>query len=282
MKSLLPLLLAAVMAVSALAQTHAASNFTVHLKDGRNLVATAVSRSGSNIRVTVSLGPAGMSQMGFPIANVTSIDFPESPVLKSAAGLLAQGKAAAALAILNPVVAEQAGFQEVPGNYWAKAANLKLQALVALGKLAEAEAMAAAVGQKEGPEQTLQARLQIARGWAKAGNTTKAAVVFDEVIAKSTRPATLAQAWVSKGEGQLEAKDFDGALLSFLRVPIFYSDQATIMPAALLGSARAYAGVGDSSRERETLQQLTTEYAQSPEAATAKDMLKHLGGGTSS
>lgn len=288
MKPLPLLLLSAALLVSVRAQTPvpasaapAGSNI-VHLKDGRNLASTDLQRSGSNIMVTVSLGPAGKSQMSIPLANVTSVEFAEPAGIRKASEALFQGRAAAAFGIIAPVVAQQAAFRDIPGNYWARAATIQLSALVELGKLSEAETLAAAIAAKEGPEQTLEARLQIALGWARAGDTAKAAKVFDEVVAKSTRPATLAKAWVSKGTGQLEAKSYDEALLSFLRVPIFYSDQKSVMPAALLGSARAYAGLGDVGHEREVLEQLTSQFPNSPEASTAKTMLQHLGGGKSS
>jgi TolA-binding protein len=285
MKSLLPLLLAATLLASARAQTPvpasaapAGSNI-VHLKDGRNLVSTELKRSGANIMVTVSLGPAGKSQMSIPLANVASIEFAEPAGIKTASELLAQGKAAPALGIIAAVVAQQAALRDIPGNYWARAATVQLAALVALGRLAEAEVLAAAIGSKEGPEQTLDARLQIALGWAKSGDYSKAGAVFDDVIAKSTRPATLARAWVSKGQGQLAAKSYEEALLSFLRVPIFYSDQKAAMPAALLGSAQAYVGLGDVGHEREALEQLISQYPNSPEATAAKPMLERLGAG---
>jgi TolA-binding protein len=288
MKSFLLILLSAALLVSARAQTPApasaapAGSNVVHLKDGRTLVSADLKRSGANIMVTVALGLAGKSQMSFPLTNVASIEFAEPSGIRAASDALNLGKAASALAIIMPVVAQQAAFQDIPGNYWARAATIQLAALVQLGRLPEAEVLAAAIGAKEGPEQTLEARLQIALGWAKSGDYAKAAKVFDEVIEKSTRPSTLARAWVSKGQGQLEAKDYEEALLSFLRVPIFYSDQKSTVPTALLGCARAYAGLGDVGHERETLDQLISQYPNSPEATTAKPLLQRLGGGTSS
>jgi TolA-binding protein len=288
MKSFPLILLSAVLLVSARAQTPvpasaapAGSNI-VHLKDGRTLASADLKRSGANIMITVSLGVAGKSQMSFPLTNVASIEFAEPLGIRAASDLLNQGKAAPALALIAPVVAQQSAFQDIPGNYWARAATIQLAALVDLGRLAEAEALAAAIGAKEGPEPTLEARLQIALGWAKSGDYAKAGKVFEEVIEKSTRPSTLAKAWLYKGQGQLAAEDYEEALLSFLRVPIFYSDQKAVLPAALLGSARAYAGLGDVGHERETLEQLIAQYPNSPEATTAKPMLKRLGGGTSS
>jgi TolA-binding protein len=288
MKLLPSLLLAAALLVSARAQTPvpttavpAGSSNIVRLKDGRSFASDEIKRSGANVLVTVSLGTAGKSQMSFPLANVTRIEFVEPKGIKAASEALAQGRPMVALNLIAPVVAQQAEFQEIPGNYWARAATVQLTALVDLKRLAEAEILAAAIGAKEGPEQTLEARMQIALGWVKAGDSAKAMKVFEEVIAKSTRPSVLAKAWISKGLGQLEAKDYEEALLSFLRVPIFYSDQKTAMPAALLGSARAYAGLGDVGREREALEQLTSQYPNSPEATTAKPMLQRLDGGHS-
>src|SRR5207237_5456006 len=95
----------------------------------------------------------------------------------------------------------------------------------------------------------------------------KAAHICDDAIRDSTRPEVLADAWVMKGNVLLAQKDWDDALLAFLRVPVFYRDEKLFMPPALLGSARAYRRLDDVERAKRTLKELIAQFPKSSEAA---------------
>src|SRR5205823_9052895 len=102
--------------------------------------------------------------------------------------------------------------------------------------------------------------------WARKGNYEKASPVFDEVIKDSKSPETLAVAWVNKGHALFASQQFEPALLAYLRVPAFYPEQKLILPQALLGAGRAFAGIGDGQKARETLNELLSGFPASPEA----------------
>ena len=50
---------------------------------------------------------------------------------------------------------------------------------------------------------------------------------------------------------------WDGAVLAYLHVPVFYEDEKLWMPQALLGSARAFRGLEDLDRAKKSLNDLT-------------------------
>jgi tetratricopeptide (TPR) repeat protein len=282
--SLLGIFLAALLAgASARAQapapaaTNSSYPFKVTLADGRTLSAAAMRRSGATLLVTVPVANGVRGEIGYPLATVRKIEIPEPPQLKSARQLVTDGKAAQALSEIGGVVAAQSGLREIPGNYWAPAALIEVDALIALKRDREAQNLIGQLSKDTKDAELLQsARLALATLWARSGQVDKAVPVFNETIASSKDGATLARAWTSKGDAFLAAEDYDSALLAYLRVPIFYSNEDAFVPAALLGSARAYEGLGNFDLAREALTQLNKDYADSPEAIQSKADLARI------
>jgi TolA-binding protein len=65
--------------------------------------------------------------------------------------------------------------------------------------------------------------------------------------------------------------------MAYLHVPVFYRDEHTIMPAALLGSAQAYLRLDQNELARKSLQELIKTFPQSAEAAAAQIELQKTG-----
>jgi tetratricopeptide (TPR) repeat protein len=247
------------------------------LADKRTLPAAAVRRSGNSLLATVPVANGVRGEVGYPIASVIRIEMPEPPQLKTARQLVTDGKPEQALREIGGVVLLQSGLRDIPGNYWAPAALIEVDALIDLKRDKDAQKLIDQLATGTKDDELLQrARLALATLWARNGQADKAIPIFDGAIASSKDARTLARAWTSKGDALLAAEDYDGALLAYLRIPIFYSNEESFMPAALLGSARAYEGLGDLDLARESLSALARDYANSPEAAKSKDDLARL------
>ena len=67
---------------------------------------------------------------------------------------------------------------------------------------------------------------------------------------------------------------YDGAVLAYLHVPVFYEDEKLWMPPALLGSARAFRGLADLERAKKSLNDLTAQYPKSAQAEVARKELE--------
>jgi tetratricopeptide (TPR) repeat protein len=248
----------------------------ITFKDGKTATATALRREGDNVMATVQVG-TGTGEIGYAAGIIAKIDFPEPPQIKAATDLLEQGKPADALGQITPVLDYYSPFKDVPGNFWLPAARLKLKALVDLKRDQESTALIdEIVKASSDPEAARFARVLVAANWARKGDHEKAIAVYDEVINAGTSEETLARAWLNKGISLLALKEYDPALLACLHVPVFYPDQKTLMPQALLGSARAYAGVDDLPDAEKTFNELLSQYPNSPEAVTAKKELKKI------
>src|SRR6185312_11492316 len=110
----------------------------------------------------------------------------------------------------------------------------------------------------------------------KTGELDKAVAICDTAIKSSQDPTTLATAWIAKGDALLAQKEWDGALMAYLHVPVFYYDEKIFLPAALLGSGRAYRRLSDNDRAKKALNELIKAYPQSAEATSAQAELKKL------
>ncbi|HEX8678837.1 MAG TPA: tetratricopeptide repeat protein, partial [Chthoniobacterales bacterium] len=160
---------------------------------------------------------------------------------------------------------------------WAQAAVVKVNALTALGRDVEAEPLVFAIQKNAAdPETARAANLRIANSLLRKQDFDKASQLCDSVIKESTRTDVLADAWVTKGNILLARKEWDGALLAFLRVPVFYRQEKLFLPPAMLGSARAYRRLDDIDRAKKSLQDLISAFPRSAEAAAAQTELQKL------
>ncbi len=248
----------------------------VTLKSGEVIPAEAVARSGATLNVTIKL-PAGKVTRGIPAASVQKIDFPEPPDLAAASQILESGNAALALAKINPVIAAQQPFRDIPGNWWDKAVNVKLSALGVLRLDEQIAPLVAELARFSGsPETARIARLYEAKAQLKKGNNEGAVAVANILIEESKQSDLLASAWLIAGQAELARKNYRAALLAFLHVPVFFPDQKVAMPTALLGSARAFEGMEDFARAKDALDKLVADYPGSPEATESKEDLKRV------
>ena len=214
---------------------------------------------------------ASSGEIGYPISAIAKIAFPEPRGLKAASELLAQGQPEKALAEIEQVVTYYAPYKEVPGAWWAQAALVKVSILGALHRDADAEPLLTEIQKVVRDPETLRgAQLRLVEGLIRKQQFEKALQICDGAIKESVQPDVLAEAWVNKGHVLFAKKEWDAALLAYLRVPVFYHNQKIIMPAALLGAAKAYRRLDDDDRAKKSINELTETFPKSPEAELAK------------
>ena len=244
------------------------------MKDGRRIVAKTLRRQGDNIMAVnpaENEGKAMEGEVGYPLAQIERLEFPEPALLTTVPELITRGKAAEAIAQLDPAIRYYEGFRDAPGSYWADLALLKANALLSLGRDAEAEPLAAQVARlATQPETILGARAQSAACLTRKGEHARALEIFDQVLRDAARPETLASAAVYKGESHFALKQWEPALLSFLMIPVFYPEQKMLMPPSMLGAGKALFALEDFDRAKQTLDDLVKRYGATPEAAAAQ------------
>ena len=246
------------------------------LKTGQTITTKGVRRSGDMVMGKVQVG-ASSGEVGYQTTTIAKINFPEPPQLKTTAAFLSQGQPEKALADIEPVVKYYAPFRDLPGNWWAQSALLKVSALAGMQLDKQAEALGEEIRKNStDPETARAAQLQIVAGLVRKEDYEKALQLCDAVIKESVKPEVLAEAWVRKGDALLAQRQWDGALLAYLHVPVFYEDEKLWMPPALLGSARAFRGLEDLERAKKSFNDLTAGYPQSAQAEIARTELQKL------
>ena len=253
-----------------------ATNITISLKDGRSVTVPTVRRDGTNVKVPMQIGTTA-GEMGYPVASIARIDFPEPPEIDKAQDLLAKGKVEDVVNILKPVLGAQQPFSDLPGNWWQQAAQLKLTALVVSGRDAEADELINQLSQSSTDPDTLSlARVLRAASAARKGDYELSLPVFDRAIKDSKNRETVVNAWLNKGHCHLGLKQWEQAILAYLRLPVFFSDQRLLIPQAQLGAARAMAGLGDTASAGAKYEEIINTYPRSAEAGLAKTELEKL------
>ena len=258
------LLLVLALSIPAVAQN-------INMKDGRIIATKGVRRLGDTMMATVELPagepgkPAPMGELGYPIAQISKINFPD-PGLKRVADLIIAGKSTEALTQVQTILDYYDRIGDAPGSWWPQATVLKIQALASLGRWDEAVSMAGQMARAATDPDSVRAANVYLAARAARSDPAKALETYDAVLKDAARPETLAAAAVYKGESHLARKEWVPALLAFLQVPVFQPDQEALMPEVLLGSAQAYIGLRDFPRAKSALSQLSSQFAQTPEA----------------
>jgi tetratricopeptide (TPR) repeat protein len=248
----------------------------VILQTGEKIDAQSVRREADMVMARVQVG-TGSGEVGYHLAQIAKIEFPEPRALKTASDLLGRAQPQKALAEIDPVVAYYAPFKTIVGSWWSQAALIKVSILSALQREADAEALATEIGKATtDPEAARGAQLRLMSALIRKGNFDKAIAICDAAIKESSDRATLANAWIAKGDALLAQKHADEALLAYLHVPVFYYDETVFVPAALLGSGRSYRRLDDKVNAKKAFTDLIATFPKTAEATVAQSELQKL------
>jgi predicted negative regulator of RcsB-dependent stress response len=249
---------------------------TITLTTGQRIDTQGVRRDGDMVLGKVQVG-TGSGEVGYHLVQITKVDFPEPAALKTASDFLVRGQPDKAMAEIDPVVAYYSPFKDVPGNWWAQAALIKVSILAAQQKEKEAEALAGEIAKSaKDPDMARAAQLRLVGSLIQKNEFEKALAICDSALKSSVDTTTLATAWIAKGDILFAQKEWGDALMAYLHVPIFYPDEKLFQPAALLGSGKVYRRLNDTDRAKKSLSELIATYPQSAEATVAQTELKKL------
>ena len=225
------------------------------LKTGQKVDTLGVRREADMVLGKVQVG-TGSGEIGYHLAQIAKIEFPEPRGLKSSAELMTQGQPEKALAEIEPVVGFYQAFKEVPGSWWAQAALTKVSVLAALKREAEAESLATDIQKSvTDPDTARGAQVRLAGALIRKRDFEKAIAICDAAIKESTDPEIVATAWLNKGDALFAQKDWE---------------------AALLGSGKSSARLEDKTQATRSFNDLVAAFPKSAQAAVAQSELQKL------
>lgn len=212
--------------------------------------------------------------MGLPVSRITKVAFAEPPELSQAQEATAAGNATEVLALTDSYVSSQVDFKDITGSWWPQMAKLRLMALVAVEKNAEAAALARQIGSLNTPDSNTLSRGGTLFASLESGDSGAVVLGAKGLPKASGDGAALAQ--VALGRAMLAKMDYVQALRAFLTVKVFYPSMMMLQPEVLFGAAQAYVGLGDTKRALLSLNEIETNFPHSIQAPKAKKMAENL------
>lgn len=247
---------------------------TLVLKNGQTITAKSFLRQADAIFVTS--GPNGepvTSETGTPLAEIAKVEFDPPAVFKNAPPLLAAGKTSTVLAEVGAALKTAETFGDLPGSHWPDLLVLQADILIAMGKDAEAAALATTMMKTKNAELVRDSQALLALIAARKGDHREASTLLETVLKDQPRPATIAAAAVARGLGLLAKQHYQEALKAFLELPVFLPDETALSGLAQLGAAQALYGMEDYDRAIAALESLLKTRPGTPEIATAQSLL---------
>ncbi len=220
------------------------------LADGALLDAGSVTlRAGLLVHAVEVDEGAGVVERTHRLAEVVRLHWPEPQALGEARSRLEQGDREGCLATLEPLLAHFAPFARVPGSWWVAGARLRLRALDPETEPGElARAARELVARTDDPEAVGEARLALTELEIRAGRSRLAQTMLDSVLAEPVPAPVRARAWLLRGAIAFEERRFEEAIEAYLRIPVFHSAYAELVPAALLAAENAFRAYGDEAQ----------------------------------
>jgi TolA-binding protein len=148
-------------------------------------------------------------------------------------------------------------------------ATMRLLALAAAGKDADASALADHIGSLQVSGVSSLARGGTLFGPLAAGDTAAVLLVANNMTRIGGGDGS-ALAQLALGRALLLKKEYAGALRAFLTVKVFYPSVTLLQPAALLGASSAYIGINDNKRAAQSLREISEDYPESFQVPEAK------------
>jgi hypothetical protein len=240
----------------------------ITLDDGQVLSSDAFRRSGSSIMLRITTAQGGVIETGYPVSRIVRIAFAEPPELTRVMEASSAGNAGAVLSMTGDYVASKADFADIPGSWWPRVARIRLMALVASGKDAEAAELAGKIASSGVAADAPLAGAGALFGILSSRNPDAVIAAATPLTKSEGEAGALAQ--IALGRAFLLKKDYQGALRAFLGVRVFHPSLALLQPPALSGAADAYIGLKDEKRAILSLREIHLEYPDSPLAPGAK------------
>lgn len=245
------------------------------LKNGQTIEGKTFVRQGESLFLTETLtGEPVTLETGIPLAAITRISCDPPAVLASAPALLAKGDCQKVLEEVDAALKEAEKFGTLPGSRWPDLLVLRSHILVAMGKDADAAAMAASMSRTKDPRLVCNSEVLLALLAARKGSHTEAAArLKDALVGESSGNGAVAASSVARGLGLLEKEMYPDAMKAFLELPVFLPDETALIGMVQLGTARAYFGLNDTDTAIATLEDLIKNRPGTPEVAIAESLL---------
>ncbi len=220
-----------------------ASGQAIVLKDGiTKLGPDQFKVEGGKVMKLVKIGDK-VGQSELQLSGVLRLEWPTPEELTQGTALLAAGKSDEGLEMLKKGKAFFEPFKDIPGNFYPDLSLAYVEALGQAGKFDETlKAIPPLRLLKLSDAQKTQLKIiQLNVERQTSGDPTSVIAQAENILGETDDSAVGASLWILIGDVNMKKKDYEKALFSYLRVPVFYGSQIQRVPDAELAAARCLA-----------------------------------------
>lgn len=213
----------------------AAFGQAIVLKDGTRIPEAEFKMDGDKIIRTVKVGATSATTV-LPWQNIGYLDWPEPAAITEAKGLMAQGKAEEALAKLKASLDFFEKFEKVEGNWYQPVYFAYVETMSQAGKFEETIKLIPRLRTLSlKPEQKMTLRIiQLDIDRQTSTEYTSILAEAENILSDTNDSAVGASIWMIIADIHAKKKEWEKALMAYLRVPVFYGTQMQRVPDAEL------------------------------------------------
>ncbi|MES2593854.1 MAG: tetratricopeptide repeat protein [Verrucomicrobiota bacterium] len=206
------------------------------LKDGSRIPSSEFQVENGKIIRTILLGDNKTAKTELPKQNVGSLDWPEVAEISEARNLMSQGKAEEALAILAKAKTSFEIFETLPGSPYAEIFFTYVELLSQAGKFEDTVKLIPQLKiLKLTDSQKMQLRIiQLDIDRQTSSEYTSIIAEAESILSETDDSSVGASIWAMIADIYARQKNWEKALMSYLRIPVFYGTQLQRVPDAEL------------------------------------------------
>ncbi|MEN3941102.1 hypothetical protein WJU23_07405 [Prosthecobacter sp. SYSU 5D2] len=221
--------------LASLALSGAAFGQAIVLKDGSRIPDVEFTMDGDKIIRTVKIGE-NTAKAELPRQNIAYLDWPEPPELLEAKDLMAQAKTEEAIALLKKSLDFFQKFETVEGNWYQPVFFAYVETLSQAGKFEETIKMLPQLRTLPlSPEQKMTLRIiQLDIDRQTSTEYTSIMAEAESILSDTDDSSVGASIWMIIADIHAKKKEWEKALMAYLRIPVFYGTQMQRVPDAEL------------------------------------------------
>lgn len=223
------------LAVSAFMAGSVQAQFLI-LKDGSRIPSSEFHVENGKIIRTILLGDNKTATTELPKQNVGSLDWPEVAEVTEARNLMSQGKAEEALALLAKAKTTFELFETLPGSPYADVFFTYVETLSQAGKFEETVKLIPQLKiLRLTDAQKMQLRIiQLDIDRQTSSEFTSIIAEAESILTETDDSSVGASIWAMIADIYARQKEWEKALMAYLRIPVFYGTQLQRVPDAEL------------------------------------------------
>jgi len=213
----------------------AAFGQAIVLKDGTRIPENEFTMDGDKIVRTVKIGDKSATTV-LPWQNIGYLEWPEPAELMEAKSLMAQAKSEEALALLKKSLDFFQKFEKVEGNWYQPVFFAYVETLSQAGKFEETIKLIPRLKTLSlSAEQKMTLRIiQIDIDRQTSTEYTSILAEAESILSDTDDSGVGASIWMIIADIHAKKKEWEKALMAYLRIPVFYGTQMQRVPDAEL------------------------------------------------